>query len=65
MQTTLETLGELSRRLHVAVPLTQIEGEVDKRLARLAKTVKVPASARATCRSRWSRSNTGRRCAPT
>ena len=42
MQSTLETLGQLERRLHVAVPLQQIEGEVDKRLARLAKTVKVP-----------------------
>ena len=42
MQSTLETLGPLSRRLNVAVPLAQIEGEVGKRLARLAKTVKVP-----------------------
>src|SRR6185295_19692053 len=42
MQSTLESLGQLERRLHVAVPLQQIEGEVDKRLARLAKTVKVP-----------------------
>jgi len=42
MQSTLETLGQLERRLNVAVPLQQIEGEVDKRLARLAKTVKVP-----------------------
>lgn len=42
MQSTLETLGQLERRLHVAVPLQQIEGEVGKRLARLAKTVKVP-----------------------
>ena len=42
MQTMLENLGDLSRRLHVAVPLAQIEGEVGKRLARLAKTVKVP-----------------------
>ncbi len=42
MQTTLENLGDLSRRLHVAVPLAQIDGEVGKRLARLAKTVKVP-----------------------
>ena len=41
MQSTLETLGPLARRLHVAVPLQQIEGEVDKRLARLARTVKV------------------------
>jgi trigger factor len=41
MQSTLETLGQLERRLHVAVPLADIEGEVGKRLARLAKTVKV------------------------
>ena len=42
MQTTLETMGPLERRLNVAVPVAQIEGEVEKRLARLAKTVKVP-----------------------
>jgi len=41
MQMTLETLGALERRLHVAVPIEQIEGEVQKRLARLAKTVKI------------------------
>jgi trigger factor len=41
MQTTLETLGQLERRLHVAVPVEQIEDEVQKRLARLAKTAKV------------------------
>jgi trigger factor len=41
MQMTLETLGALERRLHVAVPIEQIEGEVQKRLARLAKTAKV------------------------
>lgn len=41
MQTTLETLGQLERRLNVAVPLGDIDGEVRKRLARLAKTVKV------------------------
>jgi trigger factor len=40
-QSTLETLGPLARRLNVAVPLAHIEGEVGKRLARLAKTVKV------------------------
>jgi trigger factor len=42
MQTTLETLGQLERRLNVAVPRAQIEGEIEKRLARLAKTVKLP-----------------------
>ena len=41
MQTTLETLGQLERRLHVAVPLEQIDGEVHRRLAKLAKTVKI------------------------
>ena len=41
MQTTLESLGQLTRRLNVAVPIAQIETEVQKRLARLAKTAKV------------------------
>ena len=42
METNLENLGELTRRLNVAVPLADVESEVKKRLARLAKTVKVP-----------------------
>jgi len=42
MQTSLETLGQLERRLNVAVPLADIETEVGKRLARLAKNVKIP-----------------------
>lgn len=42
MQSTLETLGQLERRLSVAVPVQSIEGEVEKRLARLAKTVRIP-----------------------
>ena len=37
MQSTLETVDQLTRRLNVAVPLATIEGEVSKRLARLAK----------------------------
>ncbi|MGE5170277.1 MAG: trigger factor [Rudaea sp.] len=41
MQTTLETLGVLERRLNVAVPVAEIEGEVRKRLSRLARTAKV------------------------
>ena len=41
MQTSLESLDQLTRRLNVAVPIAQIEGEVQKRLARLAKTAKV------------------------
>jgi trigger factor len=42
MQTTLETLGQLERRLHVALPKAQIEDEIQKRLAQLAKTAKIP-----------------------
>ncbi len=41
MQTTLETLGALERRLNVAVPIAEIEGEVKKRLSRLARTAKL------------------------
>ena len=42
MQMTLETLGQLERRLHVAVPKAQIEGEIHKRLEQIAKTAKIP-----------------------
>jgi trigger factor len=42
MQTTLETIGQLERRLNLTVPIADIESEVEKRLARLAKSVKVP-----------------------
>jgi trigger factor len=42
MESTLETVGALERRLSVAVPLAEIEGEVHKRLTRLARTAKVP-----------------------
>jgi trigger factor len=42
MQTSLETLGELERRLTMSVPVAQIESEIQQRLARLAKNVKVP-----------------------
>ena len=41
MQTTVESLDQLTRRLNVAVPVAQIEGEVQKRLQKLAKTVKL------------------------
>lgn len=41
MQNTLEDLGQLERRLNMAVPINEIEGEVQKRLARLARTVKL------------------------
>lgn len=41
MQANLENLGQLERRLSVALPLEQIETEVESRLKRLARTVKV------------------------
>ena len=41
MQTTLETLGALERRLNVVVPIADIEGEVRKRLSRLSRTAKI------------------------
>lgn len=42
MQTSLETLGQLERRLTISVPLAKIETEIRQRLARLAKNAKVP-----------------------
>ena len=41
MQTNLETLGTLERRLSVTVPATEIDSEVDSRLKRLSRTVKM------------------------
>jgi trigger factor len=42
MQNTVETIGQLERRVDVAVPIAEIEGEVEKRLSKLARTVKLP-----------------------
>src|ERR1700686_4277409 len=39
---SLESLGQLERRLHVSVPLEPIDAEIQKRLQRLARTAKVP-----------------------
>lgn len=41
MQASLETLSNLERRLKVAVPMDQINNEVDNRLKRLQRTVKL------------------------
>ncbi|HSD61438.1 MAG TPA: trigger factor [Burkholderiales bacterium] len=41
MQTSLEMLGALERRLNVSVPQGQIEAEVENRLKRLARTARV------------------------
>jgi len=41
MQANLESLGQLERRLSVALPVEQIDTEVENRLKRLARTVKV------------------------
>jgi trigger factor len=42
MQSTLETLGQLERRLNVSVPIADIETEVQNRLHRMARTMKMP-----------------------
>jgi len=42
MQANLETLSTLERRLSIAVPLSEIDGEVDNRLKKLSRTVKMP-----------------------
>ena len=42
MQTSLETLGELERRLTMSVPVAEIESQIQQRLAQLARNVKVP-----------------------
>jgi len=41
MQANLETLGALERRLSVAVPMVEINSEVETRLKRLSRTVKL------------------------
>lgn len=41
MQANLERLGELERRLSVTLPLSDIASEVDSRLKRLSRTVKM------------------------
>lgn len=41
MQANLETLGRLERRLSVAVPIAEIDSEIETRLKRLTRTVKL------------------------
>ena len=41
MQASLETLGRLERRLSVVVPIADIDSEVETRLKRLTRTVKL------------------------
>ena len=41
MQANLETLGKLERRLSVTLPVAEIAGEVESRLKRLSRTVKM------------------------
>lgn len=42
MQTTLETLSQLERRLNVSLPMADIETEVEKRIQKLSRTLKLP-----------------------
>jgi trigger factor len=41
MQTNIETLGKLERRLSMAVPAEEIEREVEQRLRKLSRTVRM------------------------
>ena len=41
MQANLETLGSLQRKLNITVPMADIDGEVESRLKRLTRTVKL------------------------
>lgn len=41
MQANLETLGSLERKLSVAVPMIEIDNEVENRLKKLSRTVKM------------------------
>src|SRR5688572_27958181 len=41
MQANLETLGTLERKLSVALPTAEIESEVESRLKRLSRTVRM------------------------
>ena len=41
MQANLENLSPLERRLSVAVPMAEIDREIDTRLKRLTRTVKM------------------------
>ncbi|NMG74889.1 trigger factor [Aromatoleum diolicum] len=42
MQTNQETLGALERRIDMSVPMAEIDKEVEARLKRMARTVKMP-----------------------
>lgn len=42
MQANLETLGQLERRLSVAVPIAEIDSEVESRLKKLTRSVRLP-----------------------
>src|SRR5574338_323332 len=41
MQANLETLGQLERRLSVAVPIAEIDSEIETRLKKLTRSVKM------------------------
>ena len=41
MQTSLENLGPLERRLNMAVPVEEIEKQVDERLKKLSRTLRM------------------------
>ena len=63
MQTSIEALSRLERRLNMAVPAEQIDREVEQRLRKLSRTVRMDGFRPAKFRSRSSRSTMGRRYA--
>ena len=42
MQVSVETTSGLERKLTVAVPAAEVDGEVDKKLAEASKNVRLP-----------------------
>jgi len=50
MTVTVETLEKLERKITLTVPLTAIQTEVDARLKKLARTVKMDGFLPAKCR---------------
>jgi len=64
MQTNFETLSSLERRLTMAVPVDSIEREVDDRLRKLSRTVRMPGFRPGKVPVKLWRSNTAPRCVP-
>jgi trigger factor len=62
MQQTMENTGALERRIDLTVPVEAVEKEVQTRLAKLARNVKMPGFRPGKVPMKWSRRPMGRRC---